>query len=125
MLVCCPREKAPVIAIELPKLAPSGLHISLYDGFRPVIAVGQLLVPMAGVILKRNADITTGPSLFSGRNPRCGPRRIGTGEGLGIGAFDLVGPSSGMFHDLVNNFAQGGLLTLVDVIDCIYLNPLP
>jgi hypothetical protein len=85
--------------------------LSLYGGFRPVVAIGQLFMPMAGGIFKRNADIIARPGLFNGSDSRCGTRRIGAGEGLGIGAFDLVCPSSGMFHDLVNNSAQRALLT--------------
>ena len=53
-----------------------------------------------------------GLRLFKCGNPRCGTRRIGAGEGLGIGALDLIGPAFAMFDDLVNNSAHGTLLTL-------------
>jgi hypothetical protein len=75
--------------------------------------MGQLFMPMAGGIFKGNAHILAGLGLFTCRNPGGGTRRVSAGEGLGIGALDLIGPAFGMFDDLVNNSAQGTLLTWV------------
>jgi hypothetical protein len=87
--------------------------LSFYDGLGPVIAMGQLFVPMAGRIFKGDPNILTGLRLFCCSNPRCGTRRVSTGKGLGKGALDLVGPASAMFNNLVNNSTQGNLLTLL------------
>jgi hypothetical protein len=76
--------------------------------------MGQLLMPVAGGILKGNAYILAGLGLFTCSNPGCGTRRVSAEEGLGIGALDLIGPAFAMFDNLVNNPVHGILLTLVD-----------
>ena len=75
--------------------------------------MGQLFMPVAGGIFKGDPHILAGLGLFCCGNARCGTRRVSAGEGLGIGALDLIGPTSGMFHNLVNNSAQGNLLMLL------------
>jgi hypothetical protein len=74
--------------------------------------MGQLFVPVAGGVLKRDAYIFAGLGLFRCSSARCGTRGVSAGEGLGIGALDLIGPSTCMFHNPVNNSAQGNLLIL-------------
>jgi hypothetical protein len=72
-------------------------------------------MPVAGGIFKHDPHIFTGLGLFSCSDMRCGTRRISAGEGFGIGALDLIGPTSGMFHYLINHSDQGNLLTLLGI----------
>ena len=67
-------------AAELRSLRTS---LTLHSGVRPVVAMGQLFMPVAGGIFKGNAHILAGPGLFKCGNPRCGTRRVSAGEGLG------------------------------------------
>lgn len=76
---------------------------------------------VAGGIFKGNADVFARYTLFGRSGLRGRTRRIGAGKSLGIGALDLVSPSSAMFHNLVNNSAHLSLLTLVDVTSPPYL----